>query len=124
MASGISLKLPLRYNKEDGPYQLTKTLAETVKQNFMNLVMTVPGERIMDPDFGVGIHQLLFENENKDIVEIFKENLYDQTNKYLPFVKIINVKADIVEHTMRIAIQYYITSLGISDALSLSLDTE
>ena len=124
MATGISLKIPLRYDAQDGPYQLTKTLPETIKQNFKNLMLTVPGERIMNPEFGVGIHQLLFENENTSMLENFRERLYEQTERYLPFVKIINVKADIVEHTMRIAIQYYITSLGISDALSLSLDTE
>ena len=122
MATGISLKIPLRYNKEDGPYQLTKTLAETVKQNFKNLVLTIPGERIMDPEFGVGVHQLLFENENNDIIEIFLERLYDQTDKYLPFIKIINVEANIVEHTLRIAIKYYITSLGVNDSLSLNVN--
>tara|TARA_R100000808_G_C2109505_1_gene124036 strand:+ start:345 stop:713 length:369 start_codon:yes stop_codon:yes gene_type:complete len=122
VATGISLKIPLRYNKEDGPYQLTKTLAETVKQNFKNLVLTIPGERIMDPEFGVGVHQLLFENENNDIIEIFLERLYDQTDKYLPFIKIINVEANIVEHTLRIAIKYYITSLGVNDSLSLNVN--
>ena len=36
MATGISVKLPLVYSSEDGPYQLTKTLPETIKQNFKN----------------------------------------------------------------------------------------
>ena len=66
--------------------------------------------------------QFLFENENKDIVEIFKENLYDQTNKYLPFVKIINVETNFVDHTLNVAINYYISSLGVSDSLALQVD--
>ena len=122
MAEGLSLKIPLRYDKSDGPYQLTKTLPETVKQNFINLIMTVPGERIMNPDFGVGVHQILFENEKSEVVELFKERLVDQAQKYLPFIKITNTKIDLVEHTMNIAISYYISSLGISEALSLNID--
>ena len=53
MATGISVKLPLRVTAEDGPYALNKDLVETTKQNFKNLVLTNPGERIMDINFGV-----------------------------------------------------------------------
>ena len=124
MAEGFSVKIPLRYDKDDGPYQLTKTLPETVKQNFINLIMTVPGERVMNPDFGVGVHQLLFENEKTEVVETFKERLLEQTKKYLPFVKITNTKVDLVEHTLNIIITYYISTLGISSSLSLNIDKQ
>jgi len=124
MATGISLKIPLRYDAQDGPYQLTKTLPETIKQNFKNLMLTVPGERIMNPEFGVGIHQLLFENENTSMLENFRERLYEQTERYLPFVKIINVETNFVDHTLNVAINYYISSLGVSDSLALQVDTK
>jgi phage baseplate assembly protein W len=122
MATGISVKLPLVYSSEDGPYQLTKTLPETIKQNFKNLVFTVPGERIMDTTFGVGIHHLLFENDNDDAIDLFKERLYDQTQKYLPFVSIINVETEMNNHTLNVEIQYFIPQLGIGDDLVINLD--
>ena len=31
---GISVKLPLSYSQEDGPYKLNKTLGDVIKQNF------------------------------------------------------------------------------------------
>ena len=52
--AGISPKLPISKNKEDG-YTLTKTYLESTQQNLKNLLLTVPGERMMDPDFGVGM---------------------------------------------------------------------
>ena len=64
MASGISPKLPLIPDDVDGPYGLNKTLTESIKQNFRNLMLTIPGERIMIPDFGVGLPRYLFENQN------------------------------------------------------------
>ena len=54
-------------NKEDGPFQLNKTIPETVKQNLKNLVFTNKGERIMDPLFGIGVYSYLFENYTPDV---------------------------------------------------------
>ena len=68
MAVGISVKLPLRVTGEDGAYALHKYLIGVVKQNFKNLVLTSPGERFMDPNFGVGAFALLFENYNLHLV--------------------------------------------------------
>jgi phage baseplate assembly protein W len=57
--SGISPKLPLANNKVDGAYELNKTIKQSVNQNLKNLILTNPGERIMDPLFGVGLSQIL-----------------------------------------------------------------
>jgi phage baseplate assembly protein W len=122
MADGISIKIPINYSEQDGPYQLTKTLPETIKQNFKNMVMTVPGERIMDPDFGVGIHQLLFENEVNDAIETFRERLYDQVKTYLPFVSIINIETNFANHVLNVGIEYYISQLGMNDAIVLEVN--
>ena len=69
---GISVKLPLSYDSEDGPYRLTKNLKENVQQNFKNLMLTNPGERVMLPNFGAGIRQLLLEpiSDAKDTLTI------------------------------------------------------
>ena len=75
---GISPKLPLTYSKTDGPYLLNKNLKETVKQNFKMLVLTSPGERVMVPDFGVGLRNFLFE--------AMDDSTYGQiVQKILPF---------------------------------------
>jgi len=123
MTTGISVKLPLMRSDEDGPYRMTKTLPETIKQNFKHLVLTIPGERIMIPEFGVGIHQLLFENETNDAVDLFKERLYDQVATYLSFLDIIRVETFMVNHTLNIEIEYFIPVLGASDTLTLDVAT-
>ena len=57
---GLAPKLPLLYSDEDGAYRLVKSFKELVKQNFKNLVLTAPGERIMDPNFGGWIKKFSF----------------------------------------------------------------
>ena len=63
MASGITLKLPVALDELDG-LKLVKNFPELIEQNLKNLLLTMPGERIMDPTFGVGISTFLFEQND------------------------------------------------------------
>ena len=92
MAIGISPALPLSYDQLDGPYRLTKTIKETISQNFKHLVLTNPGEKIMDPDFGVGIRQFLFELDNGGVQEEIRERIYQQAGKYLSSVQVLDIR--------------------------------
>ena len=40
----------------------TLTTKEQIKTNLINLLLTVPGERINNPNYGIGLKNLLFEN--------------------------------------------------------------
>jgi phage baseplate assembly protein W len=127
MATGISAKLPLRVTAQDGPYELHKDLVSVVKQNFKNLVLTTPGERVMDTNFGVGIYSMLFENYNSDVQTKIRERIVSQTNEYLPFVKIRSVNFDdstIDTNRIFVAINYFIEPLNFSDELQIDLNGE
>ena len=121
MPKGYSAKLPLTYTKVDGPYQLTKDLTENIKQNFKNLVFTIPGERVMDPEFGVGFSTLLFENATDQLVEDLKERLFIQVERYLPYISIARVEAQLQDNTAYMRVDYIIPSLSVSDTLSLDV---
>lgn len=121
MAQGISVLLPLVYNKQDGPFQLNKTIQETVKQNFKNLILTNRGERLMDPDFGVGISSYLFENYDLGVIQSLKAEAINQTQKYLPFISIedFNVaESNTNPNQFYIYIKYSINSINVLDELS------
>ena len=62
----IGIKLPITYDSGDG-FTMLKTLEETVRQNLKMLILTNPGERVMEPEFGVGIQQYLFYNFSENI---------------------------------------------------------
>ena len=68
---GISVRLPLAYSKEDGPYGLNKNIGQVVKQNFKNLVLTSPGERPMGiNEVMVSIKYNLGSIDSSDTLEI------------------------------------------------------
>ena len=89
--SGIAVKLPVTRDKLDG-IKLVKTYSELSLQNLKMLVLTVPGERVMDPDFGVGARRFLFEQMTQATFDSFKSRLLQQQQKYLPYLTIQEVQ--------------------------------
>tara|TARA_Y100000310_G_C20241513_1_gene604880 strand:+ start:157 stop:555 length:399 start_codon:yes stop_codon:yes gene_type:complete len=90
---GIGPHLPLSVDSRHGTYSLITNYHDEIKQNFKNLVLTNPGERVMNPDFGVGVRKLLFENR-VDIVHQFEKRLHEQVRKYMPYIVIENIFFD------------------------------
>ena len=86
MASGLAARLPLGLSQVFGAYDLLTTYEEVAKQNLKMLVLTSPGERIMDPNFGVGIRQFLFEQETRFLQQEIQQRIIQQVSKYLPFL--------------------------------------
>lgn len=119
---GISPKLPLLKHPVDG-FSLNRTYNQAVKQNFKNLVLTSPGERIMDPDFGVGIRRYLFENFDDFTFDEIEEKIMEQVGLYMPYIELIDIQfqtppAEEYENYMNIIIEFNIqptNSLAILD---------
>ena len=126
--SGITLKIPVSVSPKDGFYALTKNIRENTKQNLKMIVLTSPGERVMNPQFGVGIRQYLFEQFSDGLYRTIKSNVISQTKRYLPYVEIIDVsffdtnkdvieRADAEANVLAIEIKYAITNLNVFDSL-------
>ena len=123
--SGFSPKLPLTRGLDDG-YTLNKDLKEVAKQNFKMLVLTNPGERMMDPEFGVGVLAYLFENNSPSTQGKIEARIRQQVNKYLPYIIVEQISfdttetnANISENFLGVKIRYNIDKLGISDMLEI-----
>ena len=126
--SGFSPKLPLTLDADSG-YALNTTLKEVARQNFKNLVLTSPGERIMDPELGVGIRSYLFENNSPATYGQIEARIRQQTQKYLPYIEIDqiqfgtqDVSPDISDNFLGVRISYIIKKLAISDALEIPIN--
>lgn len=125
MATGLSPKFPLTIG-EEGDFELNKTYQELAKQNLKTLILTIPGEKMMEPDFGVGIHKFLFSQSVSAVYNEISQKIKQQVDKYLPYIEItsLNVVPDNVsEETIRVSIIYNILPLSINDVLELSFET-
>lgn len=88
--SGISPKLPLYVDPEDG-YALNQTFKEVARQNLKMLILTAPGERIMIPEFGVGIRHYLFETATQEVLIDLRQKIIEQARRYMPYILINSV---------------------------------
>jgi len=126
--SGISPKLPLETNGTDGHYGLTKTVQEAAKQNLKNLILTSPGERVMDPSFGVGVREMLFEQNDEFARQKIFSRITDQVSFYLPYIEIINIlfndaQSDVSldPNSLAIRLEYRIIPLNDLDLLDITI---
>jgi phage baseplate assembly protein W len=127
MAYGISPVVPLQKDDIDGFYVLTKTLKENTKQNFKNLLLTSPGERVMLPDFGIGIKRFLFEHSTHQMRQSIAEQIDIQTEKYMPFISVESIEfieakgpgAEEFANIVSIEIYWNIPGKGINDLIKI-----
>jgi phage baseplate assembly protein W len=128
---GISVKLPLSVDNIDGIYTLNKTLIETIKQNFKMLLLTNPGERIMSPQYGIGVKSFLFEQNTVFNEEALITRINEQVEKYMTFINIIDIivedmetnELEISSNAVNIKIEYSVPLLNYQDTLLLDLNS-
>ena len=87
----IGLKLPLGYS-DTGFFKQTKTTLQQAKYNIINLLKTIPGERLGQPTFGSQLHSILFEPMNEDFGDVLEDSIRSSLEKWLPYINIKNIE--------------------------------
>ena len=116
----IGVAFPLN---EVNMFKGTQTLKEQVKSNLINLLLTEPGERVNEPNFGVGLKKLLFEQSPN--VEVLKEKINTQIEFYIPTITLSDVSftPSEDEYKLFILISYSFNLDGSTDAIQLNLNS-
>jgi len=129
--AGLSPKLPLARSLEDGYWGLNKTFLATTKQNFKNLILTIPGERVMNPSFGVGLLTFLFSQQGEFTEEHVRAKIVEQAGIYLPHINLVDVEIlssfhnlEISVNALVIRITYRIIPLNQDDILNITIDPD
>jgi len=125
--AGITPQLPLTRDTLNG-YTLITDYKTLVRQNFKNLLFTIPGERVMDVNFGIGLKTFLFEMDNPNLWGRISGKIRQQVKKYLPYITISDISFDsaandegLDPHFLSVKIEYVIVPLDTVDKLELTL---
>ena len=85
----VGIRFPLDHSPE-GFFYKTKTVLEQSKANLRNLLLTTPGERIFQPEFGSQLKSIVFE-QGANIPDRIEEAVRSATDNFLSYINIINV---------------------------------
>ena len=96
----IGIDLPIRRdNSKDGFFATTSTTIEAVKNNIRNLLQTNEGERFFQPNLGLNLRRLLFEQiTNENLIGI-QDSILDKLEFWLPFVEVRDIQIETIEST-------------------------
>ena len=85
----IGIRYPLGFSPE-GFFFKTKTILEQSKANMRNLLLTSKGERVMQPDFGSRLLDIVFD-QGSNIPTRIEEEIREVVGVQLPYININNV---------------------------------
>ena len=103
----VGIRFPLDHSPE-GFFYKTKTVLEQSKANLQNLLLTTPGERIMQPEFGSQLKFIVFE-QGQDIPGRVEETIRSAADRFLSYINIENVFTTQQDNTLNVSIEFSVS---------------
>ncbi len=105
-------------------FNSTYETKEALKAIIINFILTGKGERYMNPTFGSGIRNLLFENINRNTTDQIELILNEALRIYFPNLEILNMGIDRQEDNNLISfrLDYRIKGTQTEDELTINFE--
>ena len=88
----IGITLPIQITNTAFAQSFTTT--EQVSSNIKNLLLTKKGERILQPEFGSGLQELLFDFNNDELPTRIEDTITEALEQWLPYVTIDSIDVE------------------------------
>jgi phage baseplate assembly protein W len=88
----IGITLPIQIGNT--AFNQSFKTVDQVKTNIKNLLLTKKRERVMQPNFGSGLQELLFDFNDETLAEKIEQTITEAIQTWLPYINIeeINVQ--------------------------------
>ena len=91
----IGINLPFKKSEgSEGYFLSTTTTIDAVKNNVKLLLSTDKGERIFQPNLGIGLRRFLFEPITGETTLAIQNEIVDTFNFWLPFITIKDIQVE------------------------------
>ena len=77
----VGLSFPLRADNNNS-FAMTKNSIQQSKHNLRNLLLTYPGERVHNPEFGCKLREACFEQQDENLPEKIQTTIADAVTKF------------------------------------------
>ena len=121
-------KFPLKF-KEKKLFENIENTKELVRFHLTNLLLTNPGEKISDPNYGVGLRRYMFEQNLPSVRSSIASAISSQMSKYLPFLQVSDIQVsataqEIDSNSLKIKIVYSIPGDVVQEIFELDLSPD
>ena len=108
------LSMSFKFNPLSGDLIALKN-ENAIARAVRNIVLTTPGEKLFDPDFGSSVSEILFENVDDITAVSIQDEIRNCLNNYEPRVDLIDVDVDpnFDENQFDVKITYRIVGIDI-----------
>lgn len=125
----VGIKLPFS-SKKGGLFELSYTTEDQALSNLKNLLLTRKGERMMQPNFGTLIYNLIFDQNYTGLDFKIKDTLLADIEYWLPYIIVsdITVTQHIDEepgpigHGIQIVLTVKVSDRGANTTITLNVD--
>ena len=100
--------------------------ADSVKQSIFTILQTRKGERVMRPQFGTNLNQMLFEHMNTDTADDIRYEVFSAISEWEDRVEINSLAVTPIpdDHVYIITLAYTVLNTPNSESLSIGLFTQ
>jgi len=108
-----------------GKFPLSYTTEEQALSNLKNLLLTYPGERYMQPTFGVRIKDRVFEPNTPELVIGLNREIQDAIGTWLPYILIDHIginnedEYQNITNFLFIRLDFRVTEQGANQTITL-----
>ena len=108
------LSMSFKFNPLSGDLIALKN-ENAIARAVRNIVLTTPGEKLFDPDFGSSVSEILFENVDEITAVSIQDEIRNCLNNYEPRVDLVDVNVDpnFDENQFDVKITYRIVGIDI-----------
>jgi|TARA_A100001015_G_C14601826_1_gene560752 phage baseplate assembly protein W len=117
-SAAVGIDIP--FNAE-GVFRLNYTTKAAIKNNLINYFLTNPGERPLNPTFGGGLRDTIFEQITTDNLDFLEERISFDLEQFFPNIKIKNLNISKQEdlNSITVLLSYSVMNTNITDSIEI-----
>lgn len=120
-SAAVGIDIP--FNAE-GVFRLNYTTKAAIKNNLINYFLTNPGERFLNPTFGGGLREFIFEQISDNNIEFLEDRINSDLELFFPNIQIINLEIlrNSGNNSITISLSYKVLNTNINDTIEIDFE--
>ena len=119
---GIGVDIP--FNKP-GVFTSNFQTKDAIKNNLINFFLTNTGERFMNPSFGGGLREFLFEQVSQGNEDFLQGDIQSKIDSFFSNINVdsLSVSSNPDENTLTVFLKYSVANTNINDSINIEFNS-